>query len=86
MIRKFISKIINKKVEIINNKVEIMKEGTVKFFNQSKGFGFIQPTDSNEDVFVHQSGLIDQIREDDKVKFETEMGKKGINAVNVELI
>ena len=86
MIRKFISKIINKKVEIINNKVEIMKEGTVKFFNQSKGFGFIQPTDSNEDVFVHQSGLIDQIREDDKVKFETEMGKKGINAINVELI
>jgi CspA family cold shock protein len=79
MIRNFINK-------IINNKVEIMKEGTVKFFNQAKGFGFIQPTDSSEDVFVHQSGLIDQIREDDKVKFETERGKKGINAINVELI
>ena len=63
-----------------------MKEGTVKFFNQTKGFGFIKPEDSNEDVFVHQSGLIDQIREDDRVQFETEMGKKGINAINVELI
>jgi CspA family cold shock protein len=79
MIKKFINK-------IINNKVEIMKEGTVKFFNQAKGFGFIQPTDSSEDVFVHQSGLIDQIREDDKVRFETERGKKGINAINVELV
>jgi CspA family cold shock protein len=79
MFKNFISK-------IINNKVEIMKEGTVKFFNQAKGFGFIQPTDSSEDVFVHQTGLIDQIREDDKVKFETERGKKGINAINVELI
>ena len=79
MIKNFINK-------IINNKVEIMKEGTVKFFNQAKGFGFIQPTDSSEDVFVHQSGLIDQIREDDKVKFETERGKKGNNAINVELI
>ena len=79
MIKNFINK-------IINNKVEIMKEGTVKFFNQAKGFGFIQPTDSSEDVFVHQSGLIDQIREDDKVKFETERGKKGINAINVELV
>ena len=63
-----------------------MKEGTVKFFNQAKGFGFIKPEDSNEDVFVHQTGLIDQIREDDRVQFETEMGKKGINAINVELI
>ncbi|MGA9269295.1 MAG: cold shock domain-containing protein [Lutimonas sp.] len=63
-----------------------MKEGTVKFFNQAKGFGFIQPSDSSEDVFVHQSGLIDQIREDDKVRFETERGKKGINAINVELV
>ena len=79
MIKNFINK-------IINNKVEIMKEGTVKFFNQAKGFGFIQPNDSSEDVFVHQSGLIDQIREDDKVKFETERGKKGINAINVELV
>ena len=63
-----------------------MKEGTVKFFNNTKGFGFIKPSDSDEDIFVHQSGLVDEIRENDKVQFEVEMGKKGMNAVNVELI
>ncbi|MFT6136649.1 MAG: CspA family cold shock protein [Cyclobacteriaceae bacterium] len=63
-----------------------MKEGTVKFFNATKGFGFIKPSDSGEDIFVHESGLIDEIRENDKVKFETEQGRKGINAVNVELV
>ena len=62
-----------------------MSNGTVKFFNNSKGFGFIKPSDSDEDIFVHSSGLIDEIRENDKVKFEVEMGKKGLNAVNVEL-
>jgi len=62
-----------------------MKEGTVKFFNNSKGFGFIKPSDSDEDIFVHESGLVDDIRENDKVKFEVEMGRKGMNAVNVEL-
>jgi CspA family cold shock protein len=63
-----------------------MKEGTVKFFNSEKGFGFIKPTDSSEDIFVHQSGLIDEIRENDKVKFDVERGKKGMNAVRVEVI
>jgi cold shock protein len=63
-----------------------MKEGTVKFFNNAKGFGFITPSDSNEDIFVHASGLIDEIRENDSVKFDVERGKKGMNAVNVELI
>jgi len=63
-----------------------MKEGTVKFFNGEKGFGFIKEDGSSEDVFVHSTGLIDEIRENDRVKFETEQGKKGINAVNVELI
>lgn len=62
-----------------------MKEGTVKFFNNSKGFGFIKPSDSSEDLFVHESGLIDDIRENDKVKYEVEQGRKGLNAVNVEL-
>ena len=63
-----------------------MKEGTVKFFNKEKGFGFIKPNDSSEDVFVHQSGLIDEVRENDKVKFDVERGKKGLNAVKVEVI
>ncbi|MDQ2177255.1 MULTISPECIES: cold-shock protein [Marinifilum] len=63
-----------------------MKEGTVKFFNNLKGFGFITPNDSSEDIFVHSSGLIDEIRENDKVKYETEQGRKGLNAINVEVI
>jgi cold shock protein len=63
-----------------------MKQGTVKFFNNSKGFGFIKPADGGEDIFVHSSGLIDQIRENDQVKYEVEKGRKGLNAVNVEVI
>ncbi|MDR5590240.1 cold-shock protein [Christiangramia sp. SM2212] len=63
-----------------------MQEGKVKFFNTTKGFGFIQTEGSNEDIFVHSSGLIDDIREDDRVQFETEQGKKGLNAINVEVI
>ena len=59
-------------------------EGIVKFFNESKGFGFIRPTGSSEDIFVHSSGLIDNIRENDKVEFEQERGKKGMNAVRVK--
>jgi CspA family cold shock protein len=63
-----------------------MKEGVVKFFNNSKGFGFIKPSDSGDDIFVHQSGLIDEIRENDKVQFEVEKGRKGLNAVKVQVI
>ncbi len=63
-----------------------MPQGTVKFFNNAKGFGFIKPSDSSADVFVHQSGLVDEIRENDKVKYDVERGKKGLSAVNVELI
>jgi CspA family cold shock protein len=63
-----------------------MKKGKVKFYNNSKGYGFIKPDDSSEDIFVHQSGLIDEIRENDEVQFEVEQGKKGLNAVNVEVI
>ncbi|SMO61296.1 cold shock protein (beta-ribbon, CspA family) [Saccharicrinis carchari] len=62
-----------------------MKEGKVKFFNESKGFGFIKDNESNEEYFVHVTGLIDQIREDDDVVFELTEGKKGLNAVNVKL-
>ncbi|MCC6371166.1 MAG: cold shock domain-containing protein [Bacteroidia bacterium] len=61
-----------------------MEKGTVKFFNQTKGFGFIK-TDSGKEVFVHVSGLKDEIRENDTVMFEIQEGKKGPNAVNVKL-
>lgn len=63
-----------------------MQTGTVKFFNELKGFGFISPQDGQPDVFVHASGLIDQIRENDQVKFNVVDGKKGINAVDVEVV
>ena len=61
-------------------------QGTVKFFNNSKGFGFIKPADAGEDIFVHASGLIDEIRENDKVQFEVERGKKGMSAVKVKVL
>ena len=63
-----------------------MKKGIVKFFNYTKGFGFIKPSDSSEDVFVHQSGLTEDIRENDEVEYDLERGKKGMNAVNVKVI
>ena len=63
-----------------------MNTGTVKFFNDSKGFGFIKEDDSNKEHFVHVSGLIDEINEDDQVEFELQEGKKGLNAVNVKVI
>ena len=63
-----------------------MKKGTVKFFNESKGFGFISEEGSNKEHFVHISGLIDQIREGDTVEFDLQEGKKGLNAVNVKVI
>jgi cold shock protein len=61
-------------------------QGTVKFFNETKGFGFIKPTNSQTDIFVHSSGLIDEIRENDVVEYDEERGKKGMNAVNVKLV
>jgi len=61
-------------------------QGTVKFFNETKGFGFITPNNSNTDIFVHTSGLVDQIRENDQVEYDEEKGKKGMNAVNVTLL
>lgn len=63
-----------------------MQEGTVKFYNVTKGFGFIVPADGGEDIFVHQTGLIDEIRENDKVKYTVENGRKGLNAVQVQVL
>ncbi|MFO7371102.1 MAG: cold shock domain-containing protein [Bacteroidales bacterium] len=63
-----------------------MKEGKVKFFNENKGFGFIKDDESGNEYFVHVSGLIDKIKEDDNVSFELQQGKKGLNAVNVKRI
>ncbi|GAB3224751.1 cold shock domain-containing protein [Algoriphagus aestuariicola] len=62
-----------------------MNTGTVKFFNEAKGFGFIVDNSSKEEIFVHVSGLIDKIREGDTVSYDTERGKKGMNAVNVKI-
>jgi CspA family cold shock protein len=62
-----------------------METGTVKFFNESKGFGFITQEDGT-DIFVHVSGLKQDIRQNDQVEFEIEDGKKGLNAVNVRLV
>ncbi len=60
-----------------------MQQGTVKFFNETKGFGFITPSNGGADVFVHISGLVDEIRQGDTVTFEVQNGKKGLNAVGV---
>lgn len=79
MIKQFINKLIN------TNKVTIMKEGTVKFFNNAKGFGFITVKDSEEEIFVHTSNLIDQIKENDNVTFDVEKGDKGLSAIKVSL-
>ncbi|MFY9308779.1 MAG: cold shock domain-containing protein [Bacteroidia bacterium] len=62
-----------------------MKNGIVKFFNETKGFGFIKSNDSGEEYFVHVSGLKEEIRQNDQVVFELQEGKKGLNAVNVKL-
>lgn len=63
-----------------------MKTGKVKFFNESKGFGFIIQDENEQEIFVHQTGLIHEIRENDRVSFEVIDGKKGLNAVKVERI
>ncbi len=61
-----------------------MNAGTVKFFNESKGYGFILETETGKELFVHVSGLIDKVTKNDKVEFEIQNGKKGLNAVNVK--
>ena len=61
-----------------------MNNGTVKFFNDENGFGFIKETNSDQEYFVHASGLVDEIRENDEVSFDLQEGRKGLNAVNVK--
>jgi len=76
-------------MSVINNifNTITMQEGTVKFFNETKGFGFISPSNGGPDIFVHSTGLASRtIRENDKVTFEVQKGEKGLNAVNVKLI
>ncbi|WBX69374.1 cold shock domain-containing protein [Tenacibaculum dicentrarchi] len=63
-----------------------MNRGIVKFFNESKGFGFITEEGTNKEHFVHVSGLIDEIRENDEVEFELQEGRKGLNAVDVRVL
>jgi len=61
-------------------------QGTVKFFNETKGFGFITPENGGKDIFVHTTGLVDEIRENDKVEYDEEEGQKGLNATNVKVV
>ena len=65
--------------------ITIMNKGTVKFYNGFKGFGFIKDANSDKEYFVHSTGLIDNIKENDEVTFDLQEGKKGLNAVNVKL-
>jgi CspA family cold shock protein len=61
-----------------------MNTGTVKFFNASKGYGFIKNNENGQEVFVHVTGLIDQISQDDQVTYDVEVGRKGPSAINVK--
>jgi CspA family cold shock protein len=63
-----------------------MAKGIIKFFNDSKGYGFIKPDEGTTDIFVHASGLVDEVKQNDKVSFNTEQGKKGIVAIDVKKI
>lgn len=65
---------------------DLIRKGTITFFNTSKGYGFIKDHDSQESIFVHQNGLESSVKENDKVTFEVEKGPKGLNAINVKLV
>jgi len=80
MLKKFINKLMSL------NKSSDKKEGTVKFFNKVKGFGFISLKNSDEEIFVHSTNLIDQIKENDQVTFDVEKGEKGLSAIKVRLV
>ncbi len=73
-------------VFLSNQQFILMKTGTIKFFNATKGFGFVKVDNSDQEVFVHVTGLIDQINEGDNVSFDVIEGRKGLNAINVKKI
>ncbi|GHU83767.1 MAG: cold-shock protein [Sediminibacterium sp.] len=66
--------------------METQVQGTVKFFNEEKGYGFIKHDESGKETFVHANGLVDQIEANDRVVFDVQEGRKGLNAVNVKRI
>jgi len=68
------------------NPDDLIRKGTVTFFNDAKGYGFIKDAETNESVFVHINSLTEEIRENNKVTFEVEMGPKGANAINIKLV
>ncbi len=90
MLKAFLNKLFNNKeskpIKAKTIKEGALKEGTVKFFKVNKGFGFINVKDTNEDIFVHSSNLVDKIRKGDQVQFTIEKGEKGPTAVNVRLL
>ncbi|MDX2003368.1 MAG: cold shock domain-containing protein [Chitinophagales bacterium] len=63
-----------------------MQTGKIKFFNESKGYGFIKVEGTDEEIFVHATGLVDQVRQNDSVTFEVKDGRKGLNAINVKIV
>jgi CspA family cold shock protein len=65
---------------------KVKNQGTVKFFNSEKGFGFIKCDTNKEDIFVHVTGIIDEIKENDTVEYELQQGRKGLNAINVVVV
>ena len=79
---KFITKLFNSSPESTGE----TKEGTVKFFNKTKGFGFIKVKDTEEEIFVHKSNIIDRIRDKDKVTFNIAKEEKGLTAVEVRVV
>jgi CspA family cold shock protein len=81
-----INQINSNRFERSKHKKNKMNKGTVKFYNEAKGFGFITNEETGKEVFVHATGLIGEIREGEKVEYEEENGKKGLTAVNVRVI